>query len=164
MCCAAAGLDPAKRHVTYQHVDDASAGIRRIERVLPTIGCQPCLEVEDQGKSTVDPLHLIDAQEADRLVEAVEIYSGDLIAHDHRLAVPDGHQWTEAGCAGAGAGEGDDPGAQGQSIRLQDDGVTATLLLVSFPSSWESVNLTPHAAPRSPAVLPEFRIDHPGRL
>jgi len=45
------------------------------------------LQVEDQGKSLVDPLHLLDGQEADRLGEVIEIHGGELVTHDQGLPI-----------------------------------------------------------------------------
>ncbi len=55
-----------------------------------------CLQVENQRKGFVDPPHLIDGQEADRLGEAVEIDGRKLVAHDQGLAISDGHWRPEA--------------------------------------------------------------------
>jgi len=128
-------------------------------------GC-PCvgrLQVKDHRQGLVDSFHLLDRQETDRLGEAAEVHGGKLVAHDQGLPIGDVHWWPEAGLACAGAGEGDDPGAERELVRLQHDGVPTALLLVALTSRWQPVDLTPHAARPCPAGSCEFQQGQPGR-
>lgn len=102
------------------------------------------LQVKHQGKTFVNSLHLLKGEESGAIGEAVQVNCGDLVAHHQGAVTGDFDIGSEGGLSSAGAGERDDPGAEGKPIRLQDHGIPATLLLVPLPAGGQPVDLAPH--------------------
>jgi len=98
----------------------------------------------------------------DRLGETVKVNGGELVAHDQGRLVGDGDGRPEAGLACAGARERDDPGAEVEPVRLQDDGEPAASLLVAAAACWQPVDLTAHAA--RPSLLDRPDLSQVGRV
>jgi len=96
-------------------------------------------EAENQPQCCVDRAKLVEVEMAYVLVEATGIDRACLLGEHQRLLAIDLDRRSKRRWSSRRRGGRDQPGREGfEVVRLYDDGVAASLLLVSAGTSWRA--------------------------